>query len=111
MLRLRAKTIRATGAKDDLVREARRLGDVVTNLPRVDRSDVAEASREIDGATAEIGLIARLTASIEEGEPDERAAISQLTKASSAARERRRRLRAIRRRLLSEQSFHGELAA
>ncbi len=91
MLRRRATAIRATGAKDELVRETYRLGSIVTNLPAPEPEAVDEATREIDRATVEIERI------------DRAATVSELADAASAARKRRRRLRSIRRRLLSEQ--------
>jgi hypothetical protein len=112
MLRSRAIAIRATADRDELVREARRLGSVVTNLPRVSAPDADEAADEIGAATREIDEIARLAGSLEgAAPPEERATRSRLWALSGEARRRRRRLRSIRRRLLDEQGWGEQQAA
>jgi hypothetical protein len=112
MLRSRAIVIRATGERDELVREARRLTSVVTNLPHVDDQTADEAADEIGAATREIDEIARLAGSLDgAAPPEERATGSRLRTLGAEARARRRRLRAIRRRLLAEQSGYGDQLA
>ena len=104
--------IRATGERDELVRETRRLTDVVTSLPRVDERTADEAADEIGGATREIDEIARLAGSLDgAAPPEERATGSRLRALGAEARARRRRLRGIRRRLLSEQAGYGDQLA
>ncbi|HEX6116916.1 MAG TPA: hypothetical protein VFY99_07425 [Solirubrobacterales bacterium] len=106
MLRSRAIVIRATGERDELVREARRLTDVVTSLPRVHERVADEAAEEIGAATREIDEIARLAGSLDgAAPPEERATRSRLRALGAEAKARRRRLRAIRRRLLEEQYY------
>jgi hypothetical protein len=112
MLRSRAIVIRATGERDELVREARRLTNVVTNLPHVDERIADEAADEIGAAAREIDEIARLAGSLDgAAPPEERATGSRLRALGGEARARRRRLRAIRRRLLAEQSGFGDQLA
>lgn len=108
MLRSRAIVIRATGERDELVREARRLGNVVTNLPYLSDDDADEAAEEIGAATREIDEITRLAGSLDgAARPEERATGSRLRALGGEARRRRRRLREIRRRLLAEQVYEG----
>ena len=104
--------IRATGERDELVREAHRLTSVVTNLPHVDERTADQAADEIGAATREIDAIARLAGSLDgAAPPEERATGSRLRTLGGEARARRRRLREIRRRLLTEQAGHGDQLA
>lgn len=112
MLRSKAIVIRATAERDELVREARRLGNVVINLPYVCDEDADEAADEIGAAAREIDEIARLAGSLDgAARPEERATGSRLRALGAEARHRRRRLRSLRRRLLAEQDYGDQLAA
>ena len=112
MLRTRAIAIRAGSERDELVREARRLGDVVTNMPWLDDAEFDEAADEMRAARLEVDEIGRLAGSLEgAGEPELRATTARLRQLASAARARRRRLRSMRRRLLAEAAPPEELAA
>ena len=104
-----ARRKRAIHEKDELVRETRRLSDVVVSLPRIDESEREEAASEIGGATSEIEAIDELAEVLDEGAADDRGAVvAELAETASLARRRRRRVRDVRRRLLREQ---GDLAA
>ena len=104
MLRRKATTIRANGAKDELVRETYRLGSLVTSLFGEGPVEAEEVSHEIEGAAGEIERIDELTETLEAADDAaEMATVTSLADAAAAARKRHRRLRSIRRRLLSEQ--------
>ena len=112
MLRSRAIAIRAGSERDELVREARRLGDVATNMPWLGDEDYDEVADEMRAARREVDEIGRLAGSLEgAAAPEERATLRRLRELTSEARSRRRRLRSIRRRLLDEGLPPQELAA
>jgi hypothetical protein len=112
VLRTRAIAIRATAERDELVREARRLGNVVTNMPWLDDADYDEAAEEIGAARREFDEIGRLAGSLEgAAAPEERATKARLRELVSEARGRRRRLRSLRRRLLAQGAPPDQLAA
>ena len=99
--------IRATSERDELVREARRLGDVAASLPRLSDEEFDEVVDEIRDATHEIDAIARLAGSLDgAAAPEERATAKRLRALGGEAKARRRRLRAIRRRLLDERFYY-----
>ncbi len=112
MLRSRAIVIRANSERDALVREARRLWNLVRNLPHLSDEEFDETADEIEAARDEIEEIGRLAGSLDgAAEPEERATLKRLRAVGAEARNRRRQLRAIRRRLLDEQYYDERLAA
>lgn len=101
--------IRATSERDELVREARRLSNVVTSLPHLSDEEFDEAADELRAAKREIDQIGRLAGSLDgAARPEERATGSRLRALGGDAKRRRRRLRKIRRRLLDERYYYDE---
>ncbi len=103
MLRSKAIVIRATSERDELVREARRLYNLLDSLPHIPEADVDETIDEIAAAAREIDEIGRLAGSLDgAARPEERATVRRLRELAGDARRRRRALRGLRRRLLAE---------
>ena len=101
--------IRATGERDGLVREARRLAGLLKSLPAVPDEDWDEATDELRAAKREIDQIGRLSGSLDgAARPEERATAAKLRALGGDAKRRRRTLRKIRRRLLDEQFYYDE---
>ena len=107
MLRSKAIVIRATGERDELVREARRLWNVVRNMPHLSDEIFDEAADEISAAKDEIDEIARLAGSLDgAAPPEERATLKRLRAVGGEVKARRRRLRAIRRDVLADEIYY-----
>lgn len=103
MLWSKTVAIRATSERDELVREARRLADVVTNIgpPAGELADAA--ATEIGAAAREAEQVGRLAESLDgAAELEERATIRRLRELAAECRRRRHHLRDIRRRLLAD---------
>ena len=103
--------IRASGERDELVREARRLWNVVRNMPHLSDEIFDEAADEISAAKDEINEIGRLAGSLDgAAAPEERATLKRLREVGGEAKARRRRLKAIRREVLDDETYYDAAA-
>ena len=110
MLRSKAIVIRATAERDELVREARRLWNVVGNMPHLSDEIFDEAADEISAAKREIDEISRLAGSLDgAAAPEERATLKRLRAVGGEARSRRRRLRSLRREVLADEIYYDSI--
>jgi hypothetical protein len=108
MLRSRAIVIRATSERDQLVREARRLANLLKSLPNVPDEEWDEATDELRAARREIDQFSRRAGSLDgAAPPEERATGSRLRALKREAKRRRRSLKRIRRRLLDERYYEA----